>query len=94
MSKGFIERAITAPPQGLEQIIEWLYHSSQGPELLRRVIKDSKALLPEDSKDDRSNEAGIERSAEQGKPTGFSTGAIIWLRRALLKLENLPKSDE
>ena len=61
---------------------------------MHRVIKDSKALLSEDSESDRSDGAIKEPSREQRNTSTLSTGAKVLLRRALPKLEALSKSDE
>ena len=80
MSKVFVKTALTNPPHGLADIIQWLYLSSQlGPQLLLRVFDDSRKLL------DNSTTANADGSASSGE-SGFtgarlSTGASILLKR-------------
>ena len=96
MSKGFIKTALTSVPQGLADVIRWLYLSSQpGPHLLRRVIDDSKNLL-----------ANITTTSAVGSTSGemdegllngakLSTGASILLRRNVEWLEDfVTRHDE
>lgn len=96
MSKGFIKTALTTVPQGLADVVRWLYLPSQpGPHLLRRVIDDSKNLL-----------ADITTTSAVGSTSGkmdkgllygaqLSTGASILLRRNVEWLEDfLTRHDD
>ena len=82
MSKVFVKTALTNPPLGLADIIQWLYLPSQpGPRLLLRVFDDSKKSL------DNSTTVDADGSASGGMgERGFmgarlSTGASILLKR-------------
>jgi len=95
MSKAFVKRALSDPPQSLGDIIDWLYLTppTHGPTLLRRVVEDSRRLLPEnmtiaDPPEDTNvaEQPGISRT--------LSAGALILLRRNLAWLEDFLKHHE
>lgn len=81
MSKVFVKTALTNPPHGLADVIQWLYLSSQpGPHLLLRVFDDSRKLL-----DNSTTTVNADDGASSGE-RGFtgarlSTGASILLKR-------------
>lgn len=89
MSKGFIRTALTTTPQGLADVIQWLYVSSQpGPHLLRRVVDDSKKLLANSATSSAvGNSSGEVRGGDSSRAK-LSTGASILLRRNVDWLED------
>ena len=93
MSKVFVKTALTNPPHGLADIIQWLYLSSQpGPHLLLRVFDDSRKLLDNNT---TVNTDGSGTSGEMGE-RGFtvarlSTGASIVLKRHVDWMEDFMK---
>ena len=96
MSKGFIKVALTAAPDGLADIIQWLYLSGQsGPHLLRRVLDDSKKLLANTTTTTTTTSAVGSTSGETNEMgsarTKLSTGASILLQRNVDWLEDSMK---
>ena len=90
MSKAFVKTALSAPPQGLEDVVGWLYltPSPHGPTLLHRVVEDSRRLLPENM--NVASASGETSLAEKPSPSiKLSAGALIVLRRNLASLEDL-----
>ena len=93
MSKVFVKTALTNPPHGLADIIQWLYLPSQpGPHLLQRVFDDSRKLL------DNSTTVNADGSASSGE-RGFtgarlSTGASILLKRHVDWMEEFMRRHE
>ena len=85
MSKAFVKKAVSDPPQGLGDLIDWLYLSPQGPGLLRRVVYDRKPFLPEHAameEIDKSRHISIDsRDEVPAPPTTLSAGAQVLLRR-------------
>lgn len=94
MSKSFIKQAISNSPQGLEDVIHWLYLHSEGPNLLRRVVEDSKMLLIKRDCPNGSEETTKERDHNSAIPFEPSAGALILLKRHLASLENHLDSQE
>lgn len=95
VSKAFVKTALSDPPQGLGDTIDWLYlrPSPQGPMLLRRVVEDSRRLLPENI--EIATSSGETSLAERpGSPAKLSAGALILLRRNLAALEVFMKHTE
>lgn len=95
MSKAFVKTALSDPPQGLGDIIDWLYlrPPPQGPALLRRVVEDSRRLLPENM--EIATASGEASLAEQpSDSTRLSAGALILLRRNLAWLEDFKERNE
>ena len=92
MSKGFIKTALTNAPQGLADIVQWLYLSSQpGPHLLHRVLDDSKKLAANTTTRSLDDSADVSTSDEKERNfnrTKLSTGAAILLQRNIDWLEN------
>lgn len=81
MSKAFVKTALTSPPQGLADVIDWLYMSEPGPTLLSHIVSDSNSLLP-------TPESGFTVNGDRGvgghgTPKKFSAGALVLLRRIL-----------
>lgn len=94
MSKLFIKTALTNPPGGLADIIQWLYLSSQpGPHLLRRVLDDSRKLLANSTAASNSGSAVVETDEKGSTGTKLSTGASILLRRSVDWLEDFMKRN-
>ncbi len=83
MSKGFIKAALTKRLAGVNDIIEWLYASEAGPQLLRRVVDDCSYLLPCEPAGNTTDQAAANR--DQGPQDGqrLSAGARILLRKDL-----------
>ncbi len=81
MSKVFIEKAIKDPAQGFKEIIASLYLFSRGPRLLRRVVMDTRMLLPESSSTEALKGSMAERDQESTVPTKLSDGALVLPRR-------------
>ena len=96
MSKGFIKTALTNAPQGLADVIQWLYLSSQpGPHLLHRVVDDSKKLLTSTSTTSVVGSASGEMDERGFARAKLSTGASILLRRNIEGLEDfMTRNDE
>ena len=95
MSKVFIKTALTNPPHGLADIIQWLYLSCQpGPHLLRRVLDDSRKLLANSTAVSAGGSSEADTN-ERGK-TGakLSTGASILLRRSVDWLEEFTRRND
>lgn len=95
MSKAFVKTVLSDPPQGLRDVIDWLYlrPSPQGPSLLRRVVEDSRRLLPENM--EIATAAGENSLAEQpSNSIKLSAGALILLRRNLAWLEDFKERNE
>ena len=95
MSKVFIKTALTNPPHGLADIIQWLYLSSQpGPHLLLRVFDDSRKLL------DNNTTVNIDGSTSGVMGDGgftvarLSTGASIVLKRHVDWMEDFMNRHE
>lgn len=98
MSKTFIKTALTKPPEGLAEVIQWLYAPShKGPQLLRLVVEECRTLLP-----DAAPTEGMEKTGEasgvlknEGKSRSrLSSGALVLLRRNLEWLEEYLRHDE
>ena len=95
LAKIFIKTALLKFPQGLEDVIRWLYLplSEGGPHLLRRVLDDAHALLPDTGTKDAG--AGVDKPLQSKNAktsvtaANLSTGALILLRRHLEDLERL-----
>ncbi len=88
MSKGFIKNALTSPPQGVDDIINWLYSSQEdGPKLLRRVVEDSRSLISDAQVGSASSHPQDEDNQAVRPLVTFSAGALILLRRNLEWLE-------
>lgn len=87
MAKLFLKTSLISPLQGIDDIIKWLYLSSQteGPHLLRRVVEDSRALLQDKQAGCRSN---LSTDGHVAGPAKISTGALILLRKNLEWLED------
>jgi ubiquitin-conjugating enzyme E2 O len=96
LSKAFIKTALTSPLQGLDGIIKWLYLTSPeaSPRLLRRVVEDSEALLPETSTANVVDEVRSLRDEPTLGPTRLSAGALILLRRNLVWLKDYLEHDQ
>lgn len=96
MSKGFIKTALTNAPQGLADIVQWLYYSSQpGPRLLRRVVDDSKKLLANMITTSAVGSASGEMDERGFTRATLSTGASMLLRRNVEWLENfMTRNDQ
>ncbi len=92
MSKAFVKTALSDPPQGLGDVIDWLYRgpSPQGPALLHRVVENSKRLLPENM----TNATTSREAGQPSSPTKLSAGALIVLRRNLASLEDLMERNK
>ena len=89
MSKGFIKTALTTPPHGLADVVQWLYLTSQpGPRLLRRVVNDSKKLLANNTTTSAMTSAPNEVEERSSTRAKLSTGASILLRRHVEWLED------
>jgi len=83
LSQGFVRAALTSPPQGLADIVSWLYISRQGPGLLKRIVDDCNSLLPE-----RPTSLGISSTVKSNDDRitslpKLSAGALILLRKIL-----------
>ena len=95
LSKGFIKTALTNPPQGLTDVIQWLYLSSQpGPHLLRRVLDDAKKLLANTKNSGADGGASQEKEERGFGRAKLSTGASILLQRSSDRLEELMERDD
>lgn len=96
MAKGFIKTALTTPPPGLVDVVQWLYLTSQpGPQLLRRVVNDSKKLLANNATESTADSAPNEMEEKSTTRAKLSTGASILLRRHVKWLEDfMTRNDE
>ena len=89
LSKGFIKTALSAPPSGLQDVINWLYKDDQGPQLLDQVIADCKRMQPHsegEEKQEQASESQVKRT-EAWANGKLSAGAMILLKRNLEWLE-------
>lgn len=96
LSKAFIKTALTSPPQGLEDVIKWLYLTSTqpSPHLLRRVVKDSESSLAKSHCGMTVNGArDMQNEDASGRPN-LSAGALVLLKRNLVWLKDLLERDE
>lgn len=95
MSKGFVKTALTHPPQGLTDVVQWLYLSSQpGPRLLRRILDDAKLLLA-DTQSSRVGGGASQEADERGfSRANLSTGASILLQRNVAWLEDFAERND
>ena len=95
MSKGFIKKALASPLQGVDDIINWLYSSrDDGPQLLQRVVEDSRSLISDEQVGSASCHPQ-DGDNQAGRPlVTFSAGARILLRRNLEWLEDQFLSGE
>lgn len=82
LSQGFITHALKYPVDGMEDIIRWLYTSSQdgAPRLLRRAIDRAKGVV------ERSEGTHATSSARDGLHV-ISAGAVVKLRQQLKDME-------
>ena len=88
MSKGFIKNALTSPPQGVDDIINWLYLCpGDGPKLLRRIVEDSRSLISDAQVGSASSHPQDGDNQAVRPLVTFSAGALILLRRNLEWLE-------
>ena len=79
MSKLFVKTALDKTPEGLEEVVKWLYLRPGGRRLLRHVIEDSEKLV-----DGHSGQASDDQLCKWLLPgTKISTGALVLLRRHL-----------
>ena len=85
-SKAYIKKALESPPQGLEHTLDWLYLRVEGPNLLKRIVNDSRMRLPENASG-LMLDSGIYKDEGTVNPTQLSSGALILLRRSLSTLE-------
>jgi hypothetical protein len=101
MSKGFVLHALTSNIASLDNILTWLYLVRHGPNLLKRVLASSNALLgigPAPGKAGQAAEGseGLEGSgsarANVAPEARVSAGAMILLRRHVVLLQTV--SDE
>ena len=95
MSKAFIKTALTLTPPGLADVVHWLYLPSQsGPQLLRRVIDDSRKRLANSTSTGTSGSGPGEMEEGRLTPAKLSTGASILLRRNVESLEGLMREKD
>ena len=96
MSKAFVKTALTDPPHGLADIIQWLYLSSRpGPRLLRRVLDDSRRLLANTTAVNAGGSASSEMNERGFTGARLSTGAAILLKRHVDWMEDfMNRNDE
>ena len=95
MSKVFIKTALTSPPHGLADIIQWLYLSSQpGPHLLLRVFDDSRRLLDNNATVNADGSASGEMGERGFIGARLSTGASILLKRHVDWMEDFMKRHD
>ena len=91
MAKGFIKTALATPPSDIDDIIKWLYLSSQpGPRLLRLVVEESKALISKKPSADTSSASSLTMAPQHR----LSSGASIMLKRTVDWLDQFLKTDE
>lgn len=98
MSKPFIKTALTKPPEGFAGIIQWLYTPShKGPQLLRLVVDECRALLPDatpkEGLESPGEASGVAKN-ESKSHSRLSSGALVLLRRNLQWLEEYLRHDE
>lgn len=93
MAKGFVAHALSQEVTGLNDIIRWLYLSKEdeGPQLLMRIVGESKALLKdEDALQKETSDSsgnGNKTVIRNGSRIRLSSGAKIILRKHLANLE-------
>jgi len=84
MSKGFVAYALSHEDGALQDVIEWVYRSNGGPQLLQLVIEESRELL-------QQNQAKQGQEQSEGNRERVSAGALIILRRHYDFLASLGK---
>ena len=95
MSKVFVKSALTNPPCGLADIIQWLYLSSQsGPHLLLRVFDDSRKLLDKNTTVIADGSASGGMGERDFTAARLSTGGSILLKRHVDWMENFMKEHD
>ena len=95
LSKVFVKIALTSPPRGLADIIQWLYLSSQpGPHLLLRVFDDSRKLLDNNATVNADGSASGEMGERGFTGARLSTGASILLKRHVDWMEDFMKRHD
>ena len=96
LSKAFIKTALSAPPGGLEDVIDWLYKNDQGPQLLEQVIADCKRMQPHSEGEEKQGQGSESRAkrSEAWADGKVSAGAMILLKRSLKWLEDYKANME
>ncbi|KAH8148835.1 uncharacterized protein LAJ45_07178 [Morchella importuna] len=91
LARGFVKHVLQRPVLGFEDEIKWLYMpgQSEGPELLKEVIKRAKEVVARSSAPRKTE--GVEVSAEVGSEGvgRVSAGALVLLEKHLEALEGI-----
>ena len=94
MAKGFVTFAISHQIAGLEDVIDWLYKNTKGgPNLLQKIIEDSRVLLETEHTGPNSSLASSNSEQQGGSVTvangtvRLSSGARMLLRKHLDAME-------
>jgi ubiquitin-conjugating enzyme E2 O len=78
LSKGFVSHALRMDIGCMKDVVKWLYHDKDGPELLKKIVNDSKELL-------------LRKPISEGTivngPRPLSAGAKILLEQHIPSLE-------
>ena len=92
VAKGFVKAALSNPPGGLLDVVDWLYRVQSGPRLLDQIIRDCRKLSerplaaspaqpPEDNAMPLDDDSTTMEDS-WAKSTGMlSTGALVLLHR-------------
>ena len=97
LSKIFVRTALATPPQGLEDVIYWLYMNRKGPGLLRQIVRDSRRLQARSSSQGQSGGSDASSTVESNgwsKEGRISAGAVMVLEKHLVWLEQLLRGSE
>ena len=92
MAKGFVRKALLNPPEGFNDIVDWLYCARSGPRLLDRIISECQNVswgiatnfqckAPEDVVSPCDNHSRISEKSWAAWTGRLSTGAKITLNR-------------
>ena len=82
LSRGFVQGLLEKGPAGMHDVLEWLYLSKDGPQLLTTVITQAKALLRADPIESDSASLGFGNGSKR-----LSRGAAIPIERTVKWLE-------
>ena len=92
LSRLFVRTALEKPLQGLEDVIQWLYTSREGPELLREIVRDGQRLRANSTQGQSSESNDFSNVEPKGWAKGrISAGAVMVLEKHLLWLEQFLK---
>lgn len=97
MARGFVKTALSNPPEGLCDIVDWLYRARSGPRLLDCIIDECQNLLreptisqPDDFLESESalfdKDSCATGESWAGLTSRLSAGALVLLKRHIVWL--------